>query len=56
MIDARGRSPPIPATRASLGADSAPVDFSVAGNMLAGPQVLDDTAAAFEAGSALPLA
>jgi uncharacterized Ntn-hydrolase superfamily protein len=31
-------------------------DYSVAGNMLAGPQVLEDTAAAFEAGSALPFA
>jgi uncharacterized Ntn-hydrolase superfamily protein len=31
-------------------------DYSVAGNMLAGPRVLDDTAAAFEAGSALPFA
>ena len=30
--------------------------YSVAGNMLAGPGVLDDTAAAFEAGSALPFA
>jgi uncharacterized Ntn-hydrolase superfamily protein len=29
-------------------------DYSVAGNMLAGPRVLEDTAAAFEAGSALP--
>ena len=31
-------------------------DFSVAGNMLAGPRVLDDTAAAFEASRALPFA
>jgi len=31
-------------------------DYSVAGNMLAGPRVLDDTAEAFEAGSALPFA
>ena len=31
-------------------------DFSVAGNMLAGPQVLEDTAAAFDANRALPLA
>jgi len=31
-------------------------DYSVAGNMLAGPGVLDDTAAAFEAGNALPFA
>ena len=30
--------------------------YSLAGNMLAGPRVLDDTAAAFEAASALPLA
>lgn len=30
--------------------------FSVAGNMLAGPRVLEDTAAAFEAARALPLA
>ena len=30
--------------------------YSVAGNMLAGPRVLDDTAATFEAGSALPFA
>jgi uncharacterized Ntn-hydrolase superfamily protein len=30
--------------------------FSVAGNMLAGPQVLEDTAAAFEASCAQPLA
>ena len=30
--------------------------FSVAGNMLAGPRVLDDTAAAFEANRALPFA
>lgn len=31
-------------------------DFSIAGNMLAGPRVLDDTAAAFVANAALPLA
>jgi uncharacterized Ntn-hydrolase superfamily protein len=31
-------------------------DFSVAGNMLAGPRVLDDTAAAFAANPALPFA
>src|SRR4051794_15701782 len=31
-------------------------DFSVAGNMLAGARVLDDTAAAFVANAALPLA
>jgi uncharacterized Ntn-hydrolase superfamily protein len=31
-------------------------DFSVAGNMLAGPRVLDDTAAAFDASRALPFA
>ena len=31
-------------------------DFSVAGNMLAGPRVLEDTAAAFEANRALPFA
>ncbi len=31
-------------------------DFSVAGNMLAGARVLDDTAAAFEANRALPFA
>jgi uncharacterized Ntn-hydrolase superfamily protein len=31
-------------------------DYSVAGNMLAGPRVLEDTAAAFEAGGALPFA
>jgi uncharacterized Ntn-hydrolase superfamily protein len=30
--------------------------FSIAGNMLAGPQVLDDTAAAYVANSALPFA
>jgi uncharacterized Ntn-hydrolase superfamily protein len=30
--------------------------FSVAGNMLAGPQVIEETAAAFEAGSHLPFA
>jgi uncharacterized Ntn-hydrolase superfamily protein len=30
--------------------------FSLAGNMLAGPRVLEDTAAAFEASRALPLA
>jgi uncharacterized Ntn-hydrolase superfamily protein len=30
--------------------------FSVAGNMLAGPQVLEDTAAAFDANGALPFA
>jgi len=30
--------------------------FSVAGNMLAGPRVVEDTARAFEAASALPLA
>ena len=29
--------------------------FSVAGNMLAGPRVIEDTAAAFEANAALPL-
>jgi uncharacterized Ntn-hydrolase superfamily protein len=32
------------------------LSYSVAGNMLAGPRVLDDTAAAFEAAGALPLA
>jgi uncharacterized Ntn-hydrolase superfamily protein len=31
-------------------------DFSVAGNMLAGPRVLDDTAAAFMASATLPFA
>ena len=31
-------------------------DYSMAGNMLAGPRVLADTAAAFEAENALPLA
>jgi uncharacterized Ntn-hydrolase superfamily protein len=31
-------------------------DFSLAGNMLAGPRVLDDTAAAWRANAALPLA
>jgi uncharacterized Ntn-hydrolase superfamily protein len=31
-------------------------DFSVAGNMLAGPQVLADTASAYEANAALPFA
>jgi uncharacterized Ntn-hydrolase superfamily protein len=31
-------------------------EFSVAGNMLAGPRVLDDTAAAFEANGTLPFA
>ena len=31
-------------------------DYSVAGNMLAGARVLDDTAAAFESGRALPFA
>jgi uncharacterized Ntn-hydrolase superfamily protein len=31
-------------------------DFSVAGNMLAGPQVIERTAAAYEAGRALPFA
>ena len=31
-------------------------DYSVAGNMLAGPRVLDDTAAAFDASRALPFA
>jgi len=31
-------------------------EYSVAGNMLAGPQVLDDTAAAFEANRTLPFA
>ena len=31
-------------------------DYSVAGNMLAGERVVDDTAAAYEAGAALPLA
>ena len=31
-------------------------EYSVAGNMLAGPRVLEDTAEAFEAGSALPFA
>ena len=31
-------------------------EFSVAGNMLVGPQVLDDTAAAFETNHALPFA
>ena len=31
-------------------------EFSVAGNMLAGPRVLEDTAAAFEASRALPFA
>jgi len=31
-------------------------DYSVAGNMLAGPQVIEDTAAAFEAGGELPFA
>jgi hypothetical protein len=30
--------------------------FSVAGNMLAGPQVIDETVRAYEAGSALPFA
>ncbi|MEP6942354.1 MAG: DUF1028 domain-containing protein [Betaproteobacteria bacterium] len=32
------------------------VDFSVAGNMLAGPQVIEDTAQAYDAGSDLPFA
>ncbi len=32
------------------------LSYSVAGNMLAGPRVLEDTAAAFEAAGALPLA
>jgi len=32
------------------------VDYSVAGNMLAGPQVIDATAAAYEANGALPFA
>lgn len=31
-------------------------DFSVAGNMLTGPRVIDNTAAAYEAGAALPFA
>jgi uncharacterized Ntn-hydrolase superfamily protein len=31
-------------------------DYSAAGNMLAGPRVLEDTAAAYEAGSHLPFA
>jgi len=31
-------------------------DFSVAGNMLAGPQVIEDTAQAYDAGSDLPFA
>ncbi len=31
-------------------------EYSVAGNMLAGPRVLEDTAAAYEAGGALPFA
>jgi uncharacterized Ntn-hydrolase superfamily protein len=31
-------------------------DFSIAGNLLAGPQVLDETAAAYQAAHALPLA
>jgi uncharacterized Ntn-hydrolase superfamily protein len=31
-------------------------NFSVAGNMLAGPRVLDDTASAYELGGALPFA
>jgi uncharacterized Ntn-hydrolase superfamily protein len=31
-------------------------DYSVAGNMLAGPRVLEDTAAAYEAGGDLPFA
>ena len=47
---ARAASPRTPAARASTGAAIAPVAaIRVAGNMLAGPQVLDDTAAAFEA-------
>jgi uncharacterized Ntn-hydrolase superfamily protein len=32
------------------------VDYSIAGNMLAGPQVLSETAAAFERSTGLPLA
>jgi uncharacterized Ntn-hydrolase superfamily protein len=37
------------------GEDSAGNRFSIAGNMLAGPGVLDDTAAAYRANAALPL-
>ncbi len=57
MIDARGR---IAAHTGSACIDwcgqRAGRDYSVAGNMLVGSQVLDDTAAAFEAGSDLPFA
>jgi uncharacterized Ntn-hydrolase superfamily protein len=57
MIDARGRiaAHTGDACIAWCGQRAGP-DYSVAGNMLAGPRVLDDTAAAFEAGAALPFA
>ncbi|HKB53690.1 MAG TPA: DUF1028 domain-containing protein, partial [Ramlibacter sp.] len=57
VIDARG------ATAACTGASciawcghTAGAGFSVAGNMLAGPQVIAQTARAYEAGASLPLA
>lgn len=57
VIDAQGRS------AAHTGAaciewcgHRAGRDFSVAGNMLAGPRVLEDTAAAYAAGAVLPFA
>jgi uncharacterized Ntn-hydrolase superfamily protein len=57
MIDARGR---IGAHTGSACVDwrghRADADFSVAGNMLAGPDVLDATAAAYESSHALPFA
>jgi uncharacterized Ntn-hydrolase superfamily protein len=57
MIDAQGRI----AAYTGKGCidwcgQRAGLDYSVAGNMLAGPRVLDDTAAAFEAGNRLPFA
>ena len=56
ILDAAGRN------AAYTGAECVPWcghevrrDFSVAGNMLAGPEVVRDTVAAFEAGGSLPL-
>ena len=50
VMDPRAASQPTPGPPASTGADIVARDgFSVAGNMLAGPPVLDETAAAYRA-------
>ena len=52
----RAASPRIPGANASTGAAYPGRGFSLAGNMLAGAAVLDDTARAYAANAALPFA